>query len=68
MKITDLIVVATALTGVATAVLGLAQLDPRVRKRFGSGEATAGRTTVRAAGMIVGGLLLVMLAIGGFSG
>ncbi|MGH2748448.1 MAG: hypothetical protein ACRDKB_11045 [Actinomycetota bacterium] len=67
MKLTDLIVLAAALTGVVTVLLGLAHVDPRIRKRFGSAEATAGRSAARAAAMIVGGLVLVMLALGFFS-
>lgn len=66
MKATDLIVLAGALAGVLVALVGLAQLDPRVRERFGRGEATAARTSAVAAAAVLTGAFLVMLSIGFF--
>lgn len=66
MSATDLIVVLGALLGVAIALAGIAQLDPRVRERLGRGQVTAKRTSAVAAGAVLIGAVLVMLALGGF--
>ena len=66
MKATDLIVAGGAILGVLVALAGIAQFDPRVRGRFGKGEATAARTTALAAGLVLVGALIVVIAIGGF--
>lgn len=66
MKATDLIVAGSAILGALVVLAGIAQFDPRVRERFGRAEATASRTTALAAGLVLGGALIVFIAIGGF--
>jgi hypothetical protein len=67
MKVTDLIVVATALGGLAIVLLGIAQFDPRVRNRFSSTEVSIGRRAATTGVMVLVGAALVVLAIGGFA-
>lgn len=66
MKATDLIVVTGAILGALVALAGVAQLDPRVRARFGREDATGGRTTALAAGLVLAGAFIILFAIGGF--
>lgn len=64
MKATDLIVFGAVVVGVLVALAGLSQLDPRVRERFGRGEATMGRTAALAAGLVLVGLIIIGIALG----
>lgn len=63
MRTTDLIVIGGVLLGAIVAAAGLSQLDPRVREHFGR-EQTVGRTALLAAGLVVVGLAIVLIAIG----
>lgn len=68
MKLTDLIVVFTALSGAALAIFGLVQLDPRIRNRGGRLSISTSKPLLVAFGLVLAGVLLITLAIGGFSG
>lgn len=67
MKVTDLVVVLPALAGVGIAFLGLLQLNPRIRNREGRASVSTSHPGLVAAGLVVAGIFLVMLAIGFFS-
>lgn len=64
----DLIVIAAALCGVMLAVAGLGWLSPRLRTRFAGERTGAAAGPLPGVGLVVAGLLLVTIAMGGFTG